>query len=286
MTVEQDEIARFSKTMPPAFAAITNKRYDDLRRVSDVNVIIPWPFSDFRWQISSIDRSEPQTATRTRKQRKTGVKITPVHWAVMYDDPKAIKILAQKGAKLNTVDDLGDSPLAYAAMFKHVPAAKALLEAGSQLPAGIFRTALNGADITGSGYESYSYPWSKPQLFPLLTMLLKAGAKPMSFSEIEKDVRDADHTLEIARFVQGVMRGLGKEYPIPLPGSSIPREQFPRKSRGPSRGKKRMFTSTTKKHKPSKRPVALRHPAAMGASVTVTGVAGLLGLATFFSLRR
>lgn len=56
--------------------------------------------------------------------------ISPIHWAVEYDNTRCIKLLLQAGAKTETSDNQEETPLHWAAWTGHSDAATLLLEAG------------------------------------------------------------------------------------------------------------------------------------------------------------
>lgn len=57
--------------------------------------------------------------------------ISPLHWAVEYDNVEIIEYLLKNGAKTEIYDNLGETPLHWAAWTGHYKSAKILLEYGA-----------------------------------------------------------------------------------------------------------------------------------------------------------
>ncbi len=54
--------------------------------------------------------------------------ITPLHWAVEYDNDEIVELLLQNGANPGVLDSLGERPLHWAAWTGHIRSAKVLLK--------------------------------------------------------------------------------------------------------------------------------------------------------------
>ena len=59
--------------------------------------------------------------------------ITPLHWAVEYDNSRCIRLLLEHGAHTESMDGLAEKPLHWAAWTGHTDAAQLLLEAGCSI---------------------------------------------------------------------------------------------------------------------------------------------------------
>ncbi|OHD19837.1 MAG: hypothetical protein A2086_14090 [Spirochaetes bacterium GWD1_27_9] len=60
-------------------------------------------------------------------------KITPLHWAVEFDNYEIVQMLLSNGANVNAVDLLNETPLHWAAWTGHIKSAKVLLEYNSNV---------------------------------------------------------------------------------------------------------------------------------------------------------
>jgi ankyrin repeat protein len=60
-------------------------------------------------------------------------QISPLHWAVEYDNEEIIKLLLSYGAKVDLVDSFKEIPLHWACWTGHLKSAMLLIEAGSNI---------------------------------------------------------------------------------------------------------------------------------------------------------